>query len=254
MIDAYHITKLENLKSIREFGLVPNYGDNSKSAKDKTPAIFFTTKEYIDDWIRIFNHNKENIIILTFKSKNEGSRIGENNDLYTKKIVPKEEIFVVDNSKKIPLEEYYRLHKEKFDKLAEKALIKRINKVLNIFSNIKNKKHTYKENDLIETLDMLGCFISLDIEVQKTYLEILEIIKDKTLKLINLSGLDKEHPNYLKISQIFEKVKNKELNMKEINDLKFIICYGFDHDPSKVNKIDLIANSSFRINDNIKYK
>lgn len=46
----YHLTKFVKLPKIMYYGLVPSVGQNSEQVGDDTPALYFCTKEYIDNW------------------------------------------------------------------------------------------------------------------------------------------------------------------------------------------------------------
>ena len=69
---VYHITSKDNIKSIKEKGLVPNLGERSKLLGDNEKAIyFFDSFTNMLDWMNVLykDENKDNLEVLKFNIK-----------------------------------------------------------------------------------------------------------------------------------------------------------------------------------------
>lgn len=70
---AYHITRTNNLLTIKNNGLIPKCGERSLINNDSRKAIYFFDSLYsIDDWIEALYNNKniESLELLRFNLKN----------------------------------------------------------------------------------------------------------------------------------------------------------------------------------------
>lgn len=243
-IDAYHITTIDKIASIVKYGLVPNYGGNSRTVSDKTRRIFFTTKENIDFWMNQFKMKKENTIVLNFKARNTGNRIHDKNDLCTDKSISVDEIFVVTSKGKIAIREYYEQNKLLLDELHVNNLRKKIKDVLRMTETclVENK---YTEDNCIQMLDMLAMIIVLEDSTE--FIDEVEIIKEGTLKLL-LDKIDKGYSdNCENVIKIINKVVNNyDVTLEEIFVLKKKIALGFDYNPN--------LNATIFMNDMSKFK
>lgn len=236
LYDAYHITKIYNIQSIVKNGLLPNCGENSSSIGDKTGYLFFTTYENIDFWIQQFNLNRSEIIILKFVAENEGNRIHEKNDFCTNKSIPADQIYVVTDNGNIPIKDFYLINKDKLEKSNKENIINQLEKLLLNLRNIITTKE-YTVEDLAKTLDLLASISVLSdrSEFQKYLIE----IKNITLQLLKLNGINEEVENYRLIEGMFIRFlnNNEEVSVSEIYELKQRIVRGFDFDPNMVNDI-----------------
>lgn len=193
---GYHITNKSSINSILKNGLVPSIGKNSRSVKEQNFLIYFTTFDYIDTWIKRFNLDKTQIVILKFPYDKAGQRYDSANDYFTSEVIPPEKINVIDDSEEILLENFYLKNKS----LLDLETIKKANILLKtITERFKQIEFTslgpedgwdYNEVDpnLIEILDMLK--IIRDLEDKKHFADFLNFIKSQTLEKLCVNNLD----------------------------------------------------------------
>lgn len=208
---GYHITNKSNIYSILKNGLLPNIGKNSRSVGEQNFLIYFTTFNFIDTWIERFKLDKTQIVILKFPCVKEGQRYDSANDCFTFDIIPPESISVIDNGEEFTLEKFYQKNKSLFDL----EIVKNANTLLKtIIERLKQIEFTslepeqgwdYNEVDpnLIDILELLK--IIRDLDNKKQFTDVLNSIKDQTLKklCVNNLGITTESKIYKLLDTVF---------------------------------------------------
>ncbi len=193
---GYHITNKSSINSILKNGLVPNIGKNSRSVKEQNFLIYFTTFDFIDTWIERFNLDKTQIVVLKFPCDKFEQRYDSANDFFTYDIIPPDSISVIDDGIDISLDDFYQKNKS----LLDSETIKNATTLLKIITErLKQIEFTsleaeegwdYNEVDpnLIDILEVLK--IIRDLDNKKQFSDILNFIKNQTLKKLCANNLE----------------------------------------------------------------
>ena len=214
-MEAYHSTVEDYITSIAQFGLIPNYGSNSESVKDRRRKLFFSSKEQSKFWKKRFN--KDRSIILVFEADNEANYSFDNEEMYTTKPIPPGKIRVIVDDKEYPLIEYYNSNKEHFDELFENMLDKRIKTFLETENNLEN---------ILAGIDIYGlCLIS-----KRQNEDVIRQIRDRIVENLKINNAS----SYLLTK--FNGLSNVQ-SLEDFFELKINLACGYDFDPKFVNAI-----------------
>lgn len=208
---GYHVTNKSCIKSILRNGLVPNIGKNSRSIREQHFLLYFTTFNFINTWIKRFNLDKDQIVILKFPCNKFEQRYDSANDFFTLDTIPPENISVIDNDEEIPLEIYYQKNKLLIDSETKKNLnelleniIKRLHQIeFNSLESEDGWDYNETEPNLIDILDALKLLRDLDDKNQ--FCDVLNTIKSQTLKKLCANNLEitPESEIYILIDTVF---------------------------------------------------
>lgn len=280
LVYGYHITKKSNINSILKNGLVPNIGKNSIYAREHQFLIYFTSVNYINKWIQLFNINENELEILKFLCTNYIKR--DVSEFFTSDSILSDNILIITRDEEIPLKEYYQCNKEILDletiKTANKLLKQIINRLKEIeFTSMEPEpENTWQYNEvdpnLVDTMDLLKMVRSLEDKSQ--FVEVLNYIKDKTLKKLveNDLGITTGSVIYETLNLIFNDSlsNNKDIDLMSINiattlisiDMQYRLLdryertskkYGYDHrvwdyDGLDFERINQIVNNNSYLN------
>ena len=209
-IYAYHITDISNLKSIFINGLVPNIGENSRQMNEHHCLTYFTTSDCIDTWINRFDLDKNRVVILKFICTNYEKRYDSANDYFTHDSFSPKDIIVLSEEEKV-LEEYYEQNKTKIELELKKSILDDLMILKERLDHIElaslnpetDWDYCETEPNVVKTIDLLKKIRFLD--NKQEYKEIIESIKEKTLKklLNNDLKITTESELYKTLSIIF---------------------------------------------------
>lgn len=157
--------------------------------------------------------NREEIVVLNFRVVNNGDRIHENNDFNTDKLIPADEICVVTGHGKVPIMDYYLVHKERLDKLNIDNVTRKLENVLLRLRKIPSTDKQYTINDCLVALDLLAGISILDKKDSIKLRDSLVEIKEATLKLLQLNGINENIKNYRIIGLVFDKIISGKENV-----------------------------------------
>jgi len=136
---GYHITSKANLHSIFVNGLVPERGKNSTGVNERSLNIYFTTSEQIDWWIKRFEFDKNDIVVLKFLCKDWKARPSTHNDCFIKHSVSSEDILVVDGEE-VLLTDYYNENRNLLTLEETKKVVKQLKSILQRLNEVSGKE------------------------------------------------------------------------------------------------------------------
>ena len=196
MNSGYHITNKSYINSILKNGLVPNIGKNSRSVREQHFLVYFTTFNFVDTWIKRFNLDRNQIVILKFPCNKFERRYDSANDFFILDTISPENISVIDNGEEISLVSYYEKNKLQLDSETEKnlnVLLKNITERLQQieFTSLEPEEgwnYNETEPNLIDILEMLKIIRSYN--NKEKFVDILNNIKSQILKILCANNLE----------------------------------------------------------------
>lgn len=211
-IDAYHVTHKSNLNSILKNGLLPSIGKNSRSVMEHSFFTYFSTESCVDNWLKIFNLDNNNAVVLKFLCSNYIVRFGNSNDIFTSESFSADDIVVVDGGCETPLRDYCRDNKKLLDFFNQVELTKMLKIIEDRLKLIEKNSlspeigwdYNETEPSIIDIIDALVLFRSLD--NNSLYVDTLVSIKKKVLEKLcaNDLGIDCDSAIYRALEMVFD--------------------------------------------------
>lgn len=231
-IYGYHMTSKANVHSILLNGLVPSIGANSQQVYEHNLLTYFTTYDCVDTWIKRFNLDRDDIVLLKFSCRDYVKRLDSANDFVTKEIIPANNIIVVGDEETL-LEDYYLTNKEMFDYAENKKVVAQIKTLVDRLGAINGLEivadegwnYTEVDPDILTTMDVLKRISSLD--NKDDYKNILCDIRNHTLDCLvdNDLGVTSECELFKSINSMFDNAMTGEpkISLFEKNCLTVLI-------------------------------
>lgn len=232
-MEAYHTTSEEYITSIVKFGLIPNYGKNSRSVTDKRRVLFYSTKKGNEHWKNQFHNDKE--VTLIFDAENEADYAFTNiEEMFTTRNVPADSIRVRLNDEEISLEDYYNQNREYFDNLFASMVEKK-------FQEFNSGELDF--DALITGMDLLGFMLAYDDANKEAML--------KTIRSKIIENLTKNNASQY-LSKRFQEIIETN-NLGDIFELKADMAQGYDFNPAQQNTLKAVLEAKGRDNKKISF-